>query len=95
MRAARLDGRMGMLGVVFLFVELGQLLYAMASSTDYLAALHEAAATAFTGPGITSTDVFSKALQLVLPAIAWSASHPVPDRWERFSSRPKMTAIAA
>lgn len=57
---------MGMLGVVFLFVELGQLLYAMASSTDYLAALHEAAATAFTGPGITSTDAFSKALQLVL-----------------------------
>ncbi|MGO3342030.1 hypothetical protein ACTXJG_01320 [Glutamicibacter arilaitensis] len=64
--AAHLDRPMGMLGVVFLFVVLGQLLYAMESSTDYSEALYEATMATITGSGITSTDAFSKALQLVL-----------------------------
>ncbi len=57
---------MGVLGVAFRFVVLGQLLCAMESSTDYLAAIHEAAMAAFTSSGMTRTGAFSKALQLAL-----------------------------
>lgn len=64
--AAHLDRPMGVLGVAFRFVVLGQLLCAMESSTDYLAAIHEAAMAAFTSSGMTRTGAFSKALQLVL-----------------------------
>ncbi|MGO2124061.1 hypothetical protein [Glutamicibacter arilaitensis] len=64
--AAHLDRPMGVLGVAFRLVVLGQLLCAMESSTDYLAAIHEAAMAAFTSSGMTRTGAFSKALQLVL-----------------------------
>ncbi|MGO2430919.1 hypothetical protein ACTXJR_16305 [Glutamicibacter ardleyensis] len=64
--AAHLDRPMGVLGVAFRFVVLGQLLCAMESSTDYSEALYEATMATITGSGITSTDAFSKALQLVL-----------------------------
>ncbi|WP_417366776.1 hypothetical protein [Glutamicibacter arilaitensis] len=64
--AAHLDRPMGVLGVAFRFVVLGQLLCAMESSTDYLAAIHEAAMAAFTSSGMTRTGAFSKALQLAL-----------------------------
>jgi voltage-gated potassium channel len=63
-----LTGRIGWLAAVTAVVILAssQLLYAMESSTDYSAALYEAAMATITGSGITSTDAFSKALQLVL-----------------------------
>lgn len=63
-----LTGRIGWLAAVTAVVILAssQLLYAMESSTDYSEALYEATMATITGSGITSTDAFSKALQLVL-----------------------------
>lgn len=63
-----LTGRIGWLGAVTAVVILAasQLLYAMGSHTDYTTALFEAAMATITGSGISTTDAFSKFLQVIL-----------------------------
>ncbi|MFK0082991.1 hypothetical protein [Glutamicibacter sp. NPDC090743] len=63
-----LSGRIGWLAAVTAVVILAssQLLYAMESASDYSSALYETAIATITDSGITSTDTFSKALQLIL-----------------------------
>ncbi|GGG69574.1 hypothetical protein GCM10011374_37520 [Kocuria dechangensis] len=63
-----LSSRIGWLAAVTVVVVLAssQLLYAVESHTDYSSALYEAALATVTGSGITTTDPFSKVLQVVL-----------------------------
>ncbi|WP_370831973.1 hypothetical protein [Kocuria sediminis] len=63
-----LSSRIGWLAAVTVVVVLAasQLLYAVESHTDYTTALYEAALATVTGSGITTTDPFSKVLQVVL-----------------------------
>jgi len=63
-----LSSRIGWLGAVTLVVVLAasQLLYALEIHGDYSTALYEAALATITGSGITTTDPFSRILQLVL-----------------------------
>lgn len=67
--AARLlSSRIGWLAAVTVVVILAasQLLYAVGSHTEYGTALYEAAMATVTGSGITTTDAFSRVLQVVL-----------------------------